>query len=53
LLKEKKDREAAMAGEEERKALRDYVVPSLTGAISCIVLPTIQANNLELKPRLI
>ena len=42
-----------MAEQNERKALRDYVVPSLTGANSCIITPIIQANNFKLKPGLI
>ena len=42
-----------MEDQNERKALRDYVVSSLTGANSCIIAPTIQANNFELKPGLI
>jgi len=36
-----------------REALRDYAVPSLTGANSYIITPTIQANNFELKSGLI
>ena len=42
-----------MEDQNEKKALRDYDVPSLTGANSCIIAPTIQANNFELKPGLI
>ena len=53
ILQASKDREVAMASNEERRALRDYVNPSLIGATSCIILPTIQANNFELKPGLI
>ena len=36
-----------MAEQNERKALRDYVVPSLTRANSCIITPTIQTMVLE------
>ena len=53
LLMERRDREKAMAEQNERKALRDYAVHSLTGANSCIIAPIIQANNFELKPELI
>ena len=53
LLKGKRDREKAMEDQNERKVLRDYVVPSLTGANSCIITLTIQANNFELKLGLI
>jgi len=53
LLKERGDREKAMAEQNERKALRDYAVPLITRANSCIIAPTIQANNFELKPELI
>ena len=49
LLKEMRDREAMMALIEERKALRDYVVQSTSAAISCIIKPTIQANNFKLR----
>ena len=42
-----------MAGQEERRALRDYAIPSLIGATSCIKKPTIQADNFELKIGLI
>jgi len=53
LLKERRDREKAMAEENERKTLRDYDVPSLTGTNSCIIALTIQVNKFELKSRLI
>jgi len=42
-----------MEDQNERKALRDYVVSSLTEANLCIIAPTIQATNFELKPGLI
>ena len=42
-----------MAGNEEKKALIDYAVPSLMRAISCIKKPTTQADSFELKIRLI
>jgi len=42
-----------MAGQEERRALRDYAIPSLIGATSCIKMTTIQANNFEVKIGLI
>ena len=42
-----------MAGQVERRALRDYVIPSLIRATSCIIPPMIQVNYFELKPRLI
>ena len=35
LLKENKDREVVMASNEEKNALQDYAIPSLTGATSC------------------
>ena len=41
-----------MEDQNEKKALRDYVVLSLTGANSCIIAPTIQAN-FEVKSGLI
>ena len=49
LLKEKKDREVAMVSNKKKKALRDYVVPSLMRATSCIKKLTIQIDNFELK----
>ena len=42
-----------MARQEERRALRDYAIPSLIGATSCIKKLIIQADNLELKIGLI
>ena len=42
-----------MIEQNERKILRDYVVPSLTGANSYFITPTIQANNFKLKSGLI
>ena len=42
-----------MASQEERRALRDYVIPSQMGATSCNKKPTIQADNFELKIGLI
>ena len=53
LLKERQDREKAMAEQNERRTLRDYIVLSLTGANSRIIAPTIQVNNFELKPGII
>ena len=49
LLKEKREREAEMANNEEHKALRDYVVQFTSVATSYIIKQTIQANNFELK----
>ena len=42
-----------MADQEEREALRGYVVPFLIVATSCIIPQKIQANNFELKLGLI
>ena len=53
LFKEKKDREAVMACQEERRALRDYAIPSLIGIISCIKKPTIQVDNFKLRYKMI
>ena len=53
LFKEKRDRENAMAGQEEKRALRDYVIPFLIGVTSCIKKPTIQVDSFELKRELI
>ena len=36
--------------DQEQKALRDYAMPSVNGAILSIRRPTIQANNFEIKP---
>ncbi|KAL5540977.1 hypothetical protein UlMin_043774 [Ulmus minor] len=40
-------------GGENRRALRDYAAPCVTGTISGIRRPTIQANNFEIKPSFI
>ena len=53
LLKERRDQEKAMTEQNERKALRDYIVSSLTEANSCINATTIQVNNFEMKLGLI
>jgi len=53
LFKEKKNQEAVMACQEERRALRDYAIPSLIRATSCTKKPTIQAYNFKLKTELI
>ena len=53
LFKEKKDREAVMACQEERRVLRDYSIPSLIGATSCIKKLATQADNFKLKIGLI
>jgi len=53
LLKEKREREMEMANNEERKALRDYTIQSTSTATSCIIKPTIQANNFELRTSII
>ena len=53
LLQEKKDREAMMACQEERRTLRDNAIPSMIGATSCIKKPATQADNFELKIGLI
>jgi len=42
-----------MACQEERRALKDYAIPSLIGATSCIKKPATQADNFELKIGLI
>ena len=40
-----------MAGQgAQARALKEYGVPSLTGSQNCIVNPTIEANNFEIKP---
>jgi len=49
----KRDREAEMANNEERKALRDYALLSTSTTTSCIIKLTIQANNFELRPGMI
>ena len=52
LRREKQIAEARMAA-EARKELRQYSVPSWAEATSCIRPPLIEANNFELKHRLI
>ena len=39
--------------DQEQKALRDYAMPSVNGAISSIRRPAIQANNFEIKSAII
>ena len=49
--KEKRERNRSMAGQgAQARALEEYGVPSLTGGQNCIVKPTIEANNFEIKP---
>jgi len=49
LFKKKKNREAVMACQEERRTLRDYTSPSLIRTTSCIKKPATQADNFKLK----
>ena len=53
LFKEKKDQEAMMVCQEEKRAMRDYAIPSLIWTTSCIKKPTIQADNFKLEIELI
>ena len=56
-LKKEKKKEANTSlsnmADQEQKALRDYAMSSVNGAISSIRRPTIQANNFEIKPAII
>ena len=55
-LKKEKKKEANTSlsnmVDQEQKALRDYAMPSVNGAISSM-RPAIQANNFEIKPAII
>ena len=55
LKKEKKEANTSLSNmaNQEQKALRDYAMPSVNGAISSIRRPAIQANNFEIKPAII
>ena len=52
-LKKEKKKEAKTSlsnmVNQEQKALRDYAMPLVNGAISSIRRPAIQANNFEIK----
>ena len=52
IRKKKRGRERTMANQQanQPRALEDYGVPSLTGSRNCIVKPSIDANNFEIKP---
>ena len=56
-LKKEKKKEANTSlsnmVDQGQKALRDYAMPSINGAISSIRRPAIQANNFEIKPAII
>ena len=56
-LKKEKKKEANTSlsnmADQAQKALRDYAMPSVNGAISSIRRPAIQANNFEIKPAII
>jgi len=53
LAKKKREQEAKMTNNKDRKALRDYIMQSTSVATSCITKSTIQANNFELKTNVI
>ena len=52
LKKEKKEANTSLSNmaDQEQKALRDYAMPSVNGAILSIRRLAIQANNFEIKP---
>ena len=56
-LKKEKKKEANTSlsnmADQAQKALRDYAMPSVNGAISSIRRPAIQANSFEIKPAII
>ena len=56
-LKKEKKKEANTSlsnmADSEQKALRDYAMSSVNGAISSTRRPAIQANNFEIKPAII
>jgi len=42
-----------MVGGDQRKTLRDFVIPGVQGNTSIITHPVVDAHNIELKPTLI
>ena len=52
-LKKEANTSLSNVADQEQKALRDYAMPSVNGAISSIRRPAIQANNFEIKPAII
>ena len=54
-LKKEKEANTSLSNmaDQEQKALRDYVMPSVNGVISSIRRSAIQANNFEIKPAII
>ena len=59
LRRERKENEEDLASNmaeennQNRRAMKDYLAPSLDGCASSIVRPPVQANNFELKTSLI
>lgn len=53
LLEEEVEQQREAMADQNQRPLRDYALPTTSGIHSAILMPTIGANNIEIKPPMI